>query len=224
MRPMISRGRPLGRVAARCAFSSSDRGSASPARAQAPADYGPVSANVEEIPYPYPVSYVPFVLYGQDVRMAYMDVKPTGARERANRRAPARLQLLRRSMARHDRRAHARRVPRHRTGPDRLWPIVEAVHSVHVQRHGAQHATPAAIARRRSRGDRRAFDGRNARVALRDVVSGRDDARGDGESDRAHRRAPGARAALSRRRVSTPTRATPPRTYEAVRRPSLATS
>jgi pimeloyl-ACP methyl ester carboxylesterase len=46
--------------------------------AQAPADYGPVSANVEEIPYPYPVSYLPFVLYGQNVRMAYMDVKPAG--------------------------------------------------------------------------------------------------------------------------------------------------
>ncbi len=51
---------------------------ASPVRAQAPADYGPVSANVEEIPYPYPVSTLPFVLYGQNVRMAYMDVKPTG--------------------------------------------------------------------------------------------------------------------------------------------------
>jgi pimeloyl-ACP methyl ester carboxylesterase len=49
-----------------------------PAFAQAPADYGPVSANVEEIPYPHPVSYLPFVLYGQNVRMAYMDVKPTG--------------------------------------------------------------------------------------------------------------------------------------------------
>src|SRR6478736_4040426 len=46
--------------------------------AQAPTDYVPVSANVEEIPYPYPVSYLPFVLYGQNVRMAYMDVKPTG--------------------------------------------------------------------------------------------------------------------------------------------------
>lgn len=51
---------------------------ASSARAQAPADYGPVSANVEEIPYPYPVSKLSFVLYGQDVQMAYMDVKPTG--------------------------------------------------------------------------------------------------------------------------------------------------
>ena len=46
--------------------------------AQAPADYGPVSADVAEIPYPYPVSTLAFVLYGKDVRMAYMDVKPTG--------------------------------------------------------------------------------------------------------------------------------------------------
>jgi pimeloyl-ACP methyl ester carboxylesterase len=47
--------------------------------AQAPADYGPVSADVTEIPYPHPVSTFAFVLYGKDVRMAYMDVKPTGA-------------------------------------------------------------------------------------------------------------------------------------------------
>jgi pimeloyl-ACP methyl ester carboxylesterase len=46
--------------------------------AQAPADYGPVSADVAEIAYPYPVSTFPFVLYGKDVRMNYMDVKPTG--------------------------------------------------------------------------------------------------------------------------------------------------
>jgi len=47
--------------------------------AQAPADYGPVSADVAEIPYPHPVSTFAFKLYGNDVRMAYMDVKPTGA-------------------------------------------------------------------------------------------------------------------------------------------------
>jgi pimeloyl-ACP methyl ester carboxylesterase len=51
---------------------------ASVAPAQAPSDYGPVSADVSEIPYPYPVSTFSFVLYGKDVRMAYMDVKPTG--------------------------------------------------------------------------------------------------------------------------------------------------
>ncbi|HEX4681764.1 MAG TPA: alpha/beta hydrolase [Gemmatimonadaceae bacterium] len=49
------------------------------AGAQAPADIGPVSADVSEIPYPYPVSWISFQFYGQNVRMAYMDVKPTGA-------------------------------------------------------------------------------------------------------------------------------------------------
>jgi len=49
------------------------------AHAQAPADFGPVSADVNEIQYPHPVSYLPFVFYGNNVRMAYMDVKPTGA-------------------------------------------------------------------------------------------------------------------------------------------------
>ena len=49
------------------------------ANAQAPADYGPVSADVSEIQYPHPVSYLPFVFYGNNVRMAYMDVKPTRA-------------------------------------------------------------------------------------------------------------------------------------------------
>ena len=47
-------------------------------RAQAPADYGPVSADVTEITYPHPVSTFPFVFYGKDVRMAYMDVPPAG--------------------------------------------------------------------------------------------------------------------------------------------------
>jgi pimeloyl-ACP methyl ester carboxylesterase len=50
---------------------------AAQAQAQPPADYGPVSVDLTDIPYPYPVSTLPFVVYGQDVRMAYMDVKPT---------------------------------------------------------------------------------------------------------------------------------------------------
>ena len=53
-------------------------GGATVASAQAPADYGPVSVDMTDIPYPHPVSTFSFVLYGQDVRMAYMDVKPTG--------------------------------------------------------------------------------------------------------------------------------------------------
>jgi pimeloyl-ACP methyl ester carboxylesterase len=38
-----------------------------------------VSVDLTDVPYPYPVSTFSFVLYGQDVRMAYMDVKPAGA-------------------------------------------------------------------------------------------------------------------------------------------------
>ncbi len=46
--------------------------------AEAPADWGPVSANFEEIPYPYPVHFLELNRYGQDMRMAYMDIAPTG--------------------------------------------------------------------------------------------------------------------------------------------------
>ncbi len=53
--------------------------SAQPAPPQtAPADWGPVSINLEEYEYPYPVEYMDFTVYGEDVRVAYMDVAPTG--------------------------------------------------------------------------------------------------------------------------------------------------
>jgi len=45
---------------------------------KAPADVKPGSITYDEIAYPYPVSYFPLTLYGQDVRMAYMDVPPAG--------------------------------------------------------------------------------------------------------------------------------------------------
>jgi pimeloyl-ACP methyl ester carboxylesterase len=44
----------------------------------APTDVKPGSINCEDVPYPYPSSYLPLTLYGQDVRMAYMDVPPLG--------------------------------------------------------------------------------------------------------------------------------------------------
>ena len=47
-----------------------------------PADWGPMSINLEDVPYPHPVTYLPFTLEGQDVRMAYMDVAPLGHAER----------------------------------------------------------------------------------------------------------------------------------------------
>jgi len=46
--------------------------------AEPPADWGPISINLEEIDYPYPVDYLPLTLYGDDVRIAYMDVAPVG--------------------------------------------------------------------------------------------------------------------------------------------------
>jgi pimeloyl-ACP methyl ester carboxylesterase len=45
---------------------------------KAPADVKPGSITYDEIAYPYPVSYLPLTLYGQDLRMAYMDVPPAG--------------------------------------------------------------------------------------------------------------------------------------------------
>lgn len=44
-----------------------------------PADWGPVSINLEDIPYPHPVHYLALNRFGQDMRLAYMDVAPSGA-------------------------------------------------------------------------------------------------------------------------------------------------
>src|SRR5437667_861378 len=43
-----------------------------------PTDVKPGSITLEDVPYPYAVLYLPMTVYGQDVRMAYMDVAPTG--------------------------------------------------------------------------------------------------------------------------------------------------
>ena len=45
---------------------------------KAPTDIPPGSITYEGIEYPYPVQYLPLTMYGQDVRMAYMDVPPAG--------------------------------------------------------------------------------------------------------------------------------------------------
>ncbi len=45
---------------------------------KAPADVKPGSITYEEIAYPYPVQYFALTMYGQDVRIAYMDVPPSG--------------------------------------------------------------------------------------------------------------------------------------------------
>lgn len=43
-----------------------------------PTDVKPGSITCEDVPYPFPTSYLPLTLYGQDVRIAYMDVAPSG--------------------------------------------------------------------------------------------------------------------------------------------------
>jgi pimeloyl-ACP methyl ester carboxylesterase len=55
-----------------CLFAQSE------ALPKAPTDVKPGSITYDDIPYPYPVSYLPLTLYGQDLRMAYMDVPPAG--------------------------------------------------------------------------------------------------------------------------------------------------
>ena len=61
-------------VAVSAVASAQPRPPASP-----PASWGPISINMEEVEYPHPVKFVNMQLFGQDVRMAYMDVAPTGA-------------------------------------------------------------------------------------------------------------------------------------------------
>jgi pimeloyl-ACP methyl ester carboxylesterase len=60
-------------------FASGDMSARQKAEAVAtPGDVKPGSITCEDVPYPYPTSYMPLTLYGQDVRMSYMDVPPLG--------------------------------------------------------------------------------------------------------------------------------------------------
>jgi pimeloyl-ACP methyl ester carboxylesterase len=46
---------------------------------KAPADVKPTSITYEDVAYPYPVQFLPLTMYGQEVRMAYMDIPPPGS-------------------------------------------------------------------------------------------------------------------------------------------------
>ena len=46
--------------------------------AEPPAEWGPISINLEEFEYPHPVEFMNLSVYGQDVRIAYMDIAPVG--------------------------------------------------------------------------------------------------------------------------------------------------
>lgn len=46
--------------------------------AEPPEDWGATAIDYTNVPYPHPVEYLPVEVYGKDLRMAYMDVAPTG--------------------------------------------------------------------------------------------------------------------------------------------------
>jgi pimeloyl-ACP methyl ester carboxylesterase len=66
-------------LAAVVLISSSLLAQSKPQAAPAPTDVKPGSITCEDCPYPFPSSYLPLTVYGQDVRMAYMDIAPAGA-------------------------------------------------------------------------------------------------------------------------------------------------
>ena len=93
-----------------------------------PTDVKPGSITCEDVPYPYPVSYLPLTLYGQDVRIAFMDVAPPGPANghtvvlfHGNNFAGFYFGSV-------DRGAAQGGLPRDRAGSDRLRPVVEADH------------------------------------------------------------------------------------------------
>ena len=49
-----------------------------PAAVPTPTDVKPGSITCEDVPCPYPTTYLALTLYGQDVRIAFMDVPPAG--------------------------------------------------------------------------------------------------------------------------------------------------
>ncbi|MDX1567468.1 MAG: alpha/beta hydrolase [Longimicrobiales bacterium] len=46
--------------------------------ASPPDDWGVTAIDYSNVPYPYPTEFLPVEVYGRDLRMAYMDVAPTG--------------------------------------------------------------------------------------------------------------------------------------------------
>lgn len=65
-------------VSLAAASSAAPIGAQSAPPATPPADWGAISINMEEIEYPYPVEFMNLKNFGQDVRIAYMDVAPVG--------------------------------------------------------------------------------------------------------------------------------------------------
>ena len=62
-----------------CGLPAAAIAQARPPAVPTPTDVKPGSITCEDVPYPFPVSYLPLTLYGQDVRIAFMDVAPSVA-------------------------------------------------------------------------------------------------------------------------------------------------
>src|SRR5258708_7543508 len=90
-----------------------------PAAVPTPADVKPGSITCEDVPYPFPVSYLPLTLYGQDVRIAFMDVAPPGPANGHTVGAVSRQQLRGFLLRQRDRGAAQGGLPRDRAGSDR---------------------------------------------------------------------------------------------------------
>ena len=139
---------------------------------QPPKDWGPMSINLEDIPYRMRSGTLSFTLEGQDVRMAYMDVPPSAA---ANGRAivlfhglnffgeawTTTIEVLSK--------AGFRVIV---AGPDRVRPIVEGDRPVHHQPPCREHPAADSEPRPRQGVDPRPLDGRDGREPLRLIVPG----------------------------------------------------
>jgi len=89
-------------------------------RPKAPADVKPGSITYEDVAYPHPVQFLPLALYGQDVKLAYMDVAPAGTPNGPHCDAVPWNEFRRILFLRAHRAFAQRRLPRRRARPDRL--------------------------------------------------------------------------------------------------------
>ena len=164
-----------------------------------PADWGPVSINLEEFEYPYPVSYMDFRVYNQDVRLAYMDVAPAGP---ANGRTVIfhhgglyygwywEKQIAALSEAGY------RVIAKDRLG----WgEILQTGHSLQHQPVGFQHRASDGSSGHRTSSGRGPFHRRTDGDPIRLPVPGTRHARGDRQPGRPHRPAQGKRLSTAYR-------------------------
>ena len=113
------------------------------AQSQPDAYLTPLGIALEEYAYPFPVKYLALEVEGEPVRMAYMDVAPTG---KANGRAVVLL---------HGKNFYGSYwentikalvtswLPGRRARSDRIRQVVQAGHHLHLRSVSLEHRTPA---------------------------------------------------------------------------------